>query len=87
MAISWVLGMAVSFLTSTMQGATSPFGTDALVNPLDYSSLAVWVDTGFQVVYGALSSMILGAGQAALYYELRVLKEGATSDELAKVFD
>jgi hypothetical protein len=31
--------------------------------------------------------MIVAAGQAALYYELRVSKEGATTDELAKVFE
>jgi hypothetical protein len=85
--ISTLLSAAVSFLTSAMQGATSPFGSDALVNPVDFSAPALWVEYGFQIVYGALSSMILGAGQAALYYELRVVKEGVTSDELAKVFD
>jgi hypothetical protein len=85
--ISWLLSMAVGFLTTTMQGATSPFGSSAFVNPLDFSSPAVWVEYGFQIVYGALGSMILGAGQAALYYQLRVVKDGVTSDELAKVFD
>jgi hypothetical protein len=82
--ISWLLALAVGFLTSAMQGVASPFG---MVNPLDFNSPAMWVDYGFQIVYGAISSMILGAGQAALYYELRVVKDGVTSDELAKVFD
>ncbi len=85
--ISSLMSAAVSFLTSAMQGATSPFGSDAFVNPLDFSSPALWVEYGFQIVYGALSAMILGAGQAALYYELRVIKDGVTSDDLAKVFD
>jgi hypothetical protein len=85
--ISTLLSGAVSFLTSAMQGATSPFGSDAFINPVDFSAPALWVEYGFQIVYGALSSMILGAGQAALYHELRVVKDGVTSDELAKVFD
>jgi hypothetical protein len=86
-AISWALSLAVGFLTSAMQGAASPFGADAFINPLDWSSPVIWIEYGFEIVYGAISSMILGAGQAALYYELRTVKEGVTSDELAKVFD
>src|SRR5262249_12791769 len=83
--ISWLLSMAIGFLTSALQGATSPFGSDVFANPM--SSSAVWIEYGFQIAYNALGSMILGAGQAALYYELRVIKEGATSNDLAKVFD
>ncbi|HEY3813237.1 MAG TPA: hypothetical protein VGL66_08410 [Caulobacteraceae bacterium] len=40
-----------------------------------------------QAVVGTLSALIGGAGSAALYYELRTIKEGAGADNLASVFD
>jgi uncharacterized protein YacL len=36
---------------------------------------------------GLLISIILAVGQTALYYELRTINEGVTSDDLARVFD
>lgn len=50
----------------------------------DYAFLVIFGITG---IYSAISSMIGAAGTASLYYELRTIKEGATSEELAKVFD
>lgn len=42
---------------------------------------------GMTVIYLTLNTMIGASGAAALYFELRTGKEGATSDELAKVFE
>ena len=83
--ISYLISAAVSYLATAVQGFS--LAGDPFQNPLDFSSPVIWIEYAFQVIYGAISAMILGAGQAALYYELRVVKDGVTSDELAKVFD
>ena len=49
--------------------------------------VGLWLLFGFTILYSALNALILAAGQAALYYELRTSKEGATSEELAKIFE
>ena len=38
-------------------------------------------------VYSAIAAMIPAAGAAALYTELRTIKEGASTEDLAKMFD
>jgi hypothetical protein len=81
LALIWVV---ISF---GIQWAVTFFGTSALLNSADTSIAAGWLLFGFSILYSALNSMILACGQAATYYELRVMKEGATSEELAKVFD
>lgn len=48
---------------------------------------AVWVYFAIIGVSSAVTSMLAAAGSAALYSELREIKDGATSAELAKVFD
>jgi hypothetical protein len=64
------------------------FVSTSLVTSAAFSmGVAIWGLYGVQVLYSAINAMILASGQAALYYELRVSKEGATSDELAKVFE
>ena len=47
----------------------------------------VWIYYGVIAVYSAVNNMIGATGSASLYCELRTIKEGATSDELAKVFE
>lgn len=56
-------------------------GTDSL------GSWTIWAYYGISSLYAVLSSMIGSVGAASLYTELRTLKEGATSEELAKVFE
>jgi uncharacterized membrane protein len=48
---------------------------------------AIWVYFGITGVSSAVTNMVAAAGSAALYSELREIKDGATSAELAKVFD
>ena len=48
---------------------------------------AVWIYFGITGINAAISNMIGAAGSAALYAELREIKDGATSEQLAKVFD
>ncbi len=40
-----------------------------------------------QAVVGTIAALIGGAGSAALYYELRTIKEGVGADKMAAVFD
>ncbi len=57
---------------------------------LDTSSFApeqTWLAYAVMTIYLTLNTMIGSAGAAALYFELRTGKEGATSDQLAKVFE
>ena len=49
--------------------------------------LVSWGATGVSLLGDALSTTIGAAGVASLYYELRTNKEGASSDDLARVFD
>jgi hypothetical protein len=51
------------------------------------SYTGVWIRFGVTLLYSTLNAMIGAAGVAALYFEQRTMKEGATSDELAKVFE
>jgi hypothetical protein len=48
---------------------------------------ALWVYFAITGLHSAITSVIGATGTASLYYELRTIKEGATSEELAKVFD
>ena len=48
---------------------------------------AFWIAEGVALIFSALNTMIGSAGIAAVYFELRVAKEGVTADQLAKVFD
>jgi hypothetical protein len=48
---------------------------------------ALWLYFAITGVYSAITNVIGATGTASLYYELRTIKEGATSEELAKVFD
>jgi hypothetical protein len=74
--ISFLIQLGLTFVSSSL-----------LVGTLGSVDVAVWGLYGVQVLYSTINAMILASGQAALYYELRVSKEGATSDELAKVFE
>ncbi|HWE44481.1 MAG TPA: hypothetical protein VG407_00520 [Caulobacteraceae bacterium] len=72
MIVAWVIGAAGSALM--------------LANRNDVQMMMA-VTLGIQVVVGTLSAMIGSAGSAALYYELRTIKEGVGADTLASVFD
>ena len=52
-----------------------------------FDTSAIWLYFGVTGLSSAINSMIGAAGSAALYTELREIKDGATSTELAKVFE
>lgn len=54
---------------------------------LQVGESAIWVYLGLSGVYSAISAMIPAAGAAALYTELRTIKEGASTEDLARLFD
>ena len=61
------------------------FGFSLTSNLFDGS--AIWAYFAITGVNAAVANMVAAAGSAALYTELREIKDGATSAELAKVFD
>ena len=76
--------MVVGFLIQLAVTA----GMGFMVRSVDsFGPFTVWIYYGILAVYTAVTSMIGATGSAALYTELRTIKEGATTAELAKVFD
>ncbi len=73
--LSWIIGAAVGALGLATGGGF-----------LD-GSPNLWVNTASGVVVNILSAVVASAGVAALYYELRTVKEGAGPEALAAVFD
>jgi hypothetical protein len=81
MVVTFVLGGVLAVLGS------GSFSGDVGMLGIETASPLVWISTVISIVADALGAMIGAAGVASLYYELRTNKEGASSDELAKVFD
>ena len=52
-----------------------------------FGDATIWIYYVVIAVYSSVTNMIGATGSASLYCELRTIKEGATSDELAKVFE
>ena len=92
MVISSLISGAVNFAGLILVGGMSNLGDPssyagdpyAMAN---YTTIGGWVMLALQILYTAINTMIVAAGTSALYYELRVMKEGATSNDLAKVFE
>jgi hypothetical protein len=83
----FLLALVWTVISVGIQWAITFVGTSTLMGLGGSFALGGLLLSGFTILYSALNTMILATGQAALYYELRVLKEGATSEELAKVFE
>ncbi|MDP3738860.1 MAG: glycerophosphoryl diester phosphodiesterase membrane domain-containing protein [Hyphomonadaceae bacterium] len=86
-AISSLISFSISFVGIMLVGLPTAATTENPFATPDFSTAAAWVMQGVQVIYTSLNAMILAVGQTALYYELCRVKEGTTSEELAKVFD
>lgn len=81
LAVVWfvlngMLELAFTSLMGLMGGALLEFGESA-----------IWVYLGIFGIYASISAMIPAAGAAALYSELRRIKEGASTQDLARLFD
>jgi hypothetical protein len=70
--ISWIIGAV---------GSAFMFGSLNNITQMMTITLIV------QAIVGTLSALIGSAGSAALYFELRTIKEGVGADTLASVFD
>jgi len=76
----WILSMMVSGITNAIAATTTSFdGTVAVQNPI----VAGIADGLGSVLTGLVSTVVA----AALYVELREVKEGAATTDLATVFD
>jgi hypothetical protein len=76
----FVIYAVISWIISAIGGAFM------FANLNDIRTMLI-ISVVIQAVVGTLSALIGGAGSAALYYELRTIKEGAGADNLASVFD
>ena len=73
----WAYGQASGFVTRSIRAA---LGEPEI-------SVQVYVSIVIGTVFGTIKLMAIGAGLAALYTELRILKDGGPREELGKVFD
>lgn len=74
--LNLILDFAFSGVTNLLSGALVQFGDNA-----------IWAYMALFSMYSAVGAMIPAAGSAALYTELRTIKEGASTEDLAKFFD
>lgn len=79
-----VIWMIASYVFQLCIGALFSF---AFTSMSMFDTAAIWLYFGVTGLSSAINSMIGAAGSAALYSELREIKDGATSTELAKVFE
>ncbi len=80
LVIWFVLNYALQFAFGSVIGLLS----GAL---MQLGESAFWVYLAIFGIYSAIGAMIPAAGSAALYTELRTIKEGASTEDLAKLFD
>jgi len=80
----FVIWIVLSSILQFVVGSVMGLSAGALVTMGDG---ATWVLSAFDAVVTALSNMVGAIGAAALYSELRTVKEGATSEQLASVFE
>lgn len=78
--IWFVLNLILEFAFGSVMGMLN----GALVQ---FGEGAVWAYLALFGVYSSISAMIPAAGSAALYTELRTIKEGASTEDLARLFD
>lgn len=80
LVVFWVFSVIISTVLNAISGI-SPMGTydAALPDPILAGTTAA--------IGGALSAVIVAVLTAALYVELRTVKEGATTDDLAAIFE
>lgn len=75
MILSWIIGAAVGGISLATGGSFME------------GSGIMWVNVVTNVIINILSGVVASAGVAALYYELRTVKEGAGPEALAAIFD
>lgn len=84
----WIILTIVSAILGLVLGAFSLFAGDPTTVMLQGGSTTFYVlNSILSAIAQALSTMIGAAGIAAVYYEIRQLKEGIGAESLAAVFD
>jgi Membrane domain of glycerophosphoryl diester phosphodiesterase/Uncharacterised protein family (UPF0259) len=74
--LNFIMEFAFGSVIGLLGGAMVQFGESAF-----------WIYMGIFGIYSAIVAMIPAAGSAALYAELRTIKEGASTEDLARLFD
>lgn len=84
--IFW-LAVIYFVVSNLIQGVFTFITGSIATSAIDSGLTLAWLFYVSTVLYASFSAMIASAGAAAIYFELRTTKEGATSDELARVFE
>lgn len=82
--LSSILGNVAQFIARALAGPPDVAGLYGQATINTAGNIASMIANALAT---AVSTMIGAAGAAALYFELRVVKEGAFAEDLAKVFD
>jgi hypothetical protein len=80
-----IFGLFVIY--AVVSGAISTVGNAFMAGNLNNFATMMTISVIIQAVVGTLGALIGSAGSAALYFELRTVKEGVGADTLASVFD
>ncbi len=78
LVVFWVFQVIISTVLNAISGVTPLSGYTELPDPILAGAVAA--------IGAGLSSVIVAVSTAALYVELRTVKEGATTDDLAAIF-
>ena len=78
--IFWIFSVIIGGILGLI-GGTPTMGLDAMQVP---DPILAGATSG---IASALTSVIVAVALAALYVELRTVKEGATTDDLAAIFE
>lgn len=84
----WIILMVISVVIGAVLGAFTLIAGDPTTVLLEGGSNSYYIlNAIFSALAQALTTMISTAGVAAVYYEIRQIKEGIGAENLAAVFD
>lgn len=84
----WIILMIISFIIGGIMGAFTLIAGDPTTILLEGGSNSYYILNALvSAIAQALTTMISTAGVAAIYYEIRQIKEGVGAESLAAVFD
>jgi len=84
----WVILMLISFVIGGVLGVFTLVAGDPTTAMLEGASMSYHViNSIFSALAQAITTMISTAGIAAIYYEIRQIKEGIGAESLASIFD
>lgn len=85
--LSWIFSAIMMALVMAVVGATGGLASGLAAMADKTSPVMMAVQVVASPLISAMSAMVGASGVAAIYYELRSIKEGAAPEQLASIFD